>query len=176
MAEVIRTRAGIPITLGLVAIAVAKENNLPANGLLFPSHFLIQLGEFVVDPFALEVVNYNDYVRMAAARKLEPPQQPIAATRIDVATRMLKNLQSIALDNGEWLRAFEYNDYLMLLHEDSFQLALDRANIWQALGDYRTAKAEAERAMELAPNESMRGFIAKSIDRTRWNADDETVN
>ena len=173
LVEVIRTRAGIPISLGLVAIGVAKERDLPAQGLLFPSHFLIRLDDSVVDPYSLEVIDYDEYVRMANAQKLDAPSQPLAATRIDIATRMLKNLQSIAIDNGECLRAFKYNDYLNLIHPDSFHLALDRSNIWQALGDFTTAKLEAERALALAPSDKIKRFISKTIEKSRWSDDDD---
>lgn len=176
MAEVIRTRAGIPISLGLVAIAVAKERNVHASGVLFPSHFLIQLGEAVVDPYVMEIIDYEHYVNVANQRRLDAPSQPLSATPTDIATRMLKNLQSIAIDNGECLRAFEYNDYLNLIHPESFHLALDRSNIWQTMGDYATAKAEAVRAMDLAPNDSVRQFISRTIDKSKWGDSDEGFN
>ena len=49
--EVVETRVGLPITLSLVYILVAKRAGLTVHGVGLPGHFIIRHGEDFFDPF-----------------------------------------------------------------------------------------------------------------------------
>lgn len=55
LTEVVERRLGIPLTLGIVMIAIGRRAGLVVRGVGFPGHFLVRVGEgegVLLDPFA----------------------------------------------------------------------------------------------------------------------------
>lgn len=55
LTAVVERRLGIPLTLGIVMIAIGRRAGMSVRGVGFPGHFLIRVGEadgVLVDPFA----------------------------------------------------------------------------------------------------------------------------
>jgi regulator of sirC expression with transglutaminase-like and TPR domain len=102
--EVLDRRRGIPITLALVMVEIARRAGLTAHGIGFPGHFLVRFdderrGETFVDPFEGHVLDEEALAQLAArhtgratlpdARALEP------ATKANTLIRILNNLRGI---------------------------------------------------------------------------------
>src|SRR5690348_12728698 len=53
--DVLDRKLGIPITLSLVYLEVAKRRNIPLAGISFPGHFLVKyptdMGDLIIDPY-----------------------------------------------------------------------------------------------------------------------------
>jgi regulator of sirC expression with transglutaminase-like and TPR domain len=113
--EVLDRRTGIPITLALVLVEVARRAGLVAQGVGFPGHFLVRFdgvgsAPVLVDPFEGRVLDTEALSELAArhtgrtappdARTLEP------ASKANTLIRMLNNLRGIyaAREDGERLR------------------------------------------------------------------------
>jgi regulator of sirC expression with transglutaminase-like and TPR domain len=113
--EVIDRRTGIPITLAVVLVEIARRAGLTAYGIGFPGHFLVrfedkQQGAILVDPFEGCVLDAAGLAELAArssgrpappdARTLEP------ASKANTLIRMLNNLRGIyaAREESERLR------------------------------------------------------------------------
>ena len=97
--QVIERRTGIPITLGVVVIEVARRAGLGAHGISFPGHFLVGgEGGVVIDPFlgravdppALEALHVQAGGSGAPSPALLRP-----ATSRQIFVRMLQNLRAI---------------------------------------------------------------------------------
>jgi regulator of sirC expression with transglutaminase-like and TPR domain len=61
--EVLDRRTGIPITLGLVYIEVARRLDLPVHGVGFPGHFLAKYAgaeDVIFDPFYGQILTDHD--------------------------------------------------------------------------------------------------------------------
>jgi regulator of sirC expression with transglutaminase-like and TPR domain len=55
LTSVVERRLGIPLTLGIVMVAIGRRAGLTVRGVGFPGHFLVRVGEgegVLVDPFA----------------------------------------------------------------------------------------------------------------------------
>jgi len=82
LSDVLDRRLGIPITLSVVFLEVARRVGLGAAGVGFPGHFLVRVGEVVLDPF-----------HRGVRRTLDRPHPPVGNRYI--LNRMLENLRTI---------------------------------------------------------------------------------
>jgi len=101
--EVLDRRVGIPITLALVAVEVARRAGIVAHGVGFPGHFLVRFDDgdrrVLVDPFDGRVLDEPALAELAErhtgrlqapnSRSLEP------ASKANTIIRMLNNLRGI---------------------------------------------------------------------------------
>ena len=166
--DVLDRKTGIPITLAVVYIEVARRLGVEAMGVGFPGHFLVrlspQLGDrsrdlnepVIVDPFhqgrLLDEAALNDLLRRAKVRApltkdmLEP-----ARTR-HVVARMLMNLRGIYTTRGDTARLLVVLDRLIDLLPDLTGEVLERAALYERLGAPAAALADYRRYLELDPD------------------------
>jgi regulator of sirC expression with transglutaminase-like and TPR domain len=117
--EVLELRVGIPISLALIWLELARSLGLPAHGVCFPGHFLIKvklpLGLAVVDPLTGESLGRDHleeillpYRRRTGLTDVQDTPLSLylqAAPERDILARMLRNLHEIyrRLDDQERL-------------------------------------------------------------------------
>lgn len=113
--DVIDRRTGIPITLALVYLEIAKRIDFPMVGIGMPGHFLIRPNfedsEIFVDAFDLGEILFVEDCRQKLMNIYQqnipvlPPEilQPI--TNKQFLLRMLNNLQSIYLNQPDFDKA-----------------------------------------------------------------------
>ncbi len=74
--QVLHTRRGIPISLAVLWLELAGGLDLPADGVSFPGHFLVQAhlpdGRVVIDPFTGQSLGSAD-LRERLAEWMSPP-------------------------------------------------------------------------------------------------------
>ena len=99
--EVIDTRLGIPITLSLVYMFVARRARLDFQGVGLPGHFIVRAGEHFFDPF-----HGGRRLRLDDCRVLVEQQQMVLtaqhlrpATPRQMLIRMLGNIYCVAEEN-----------------------------------------------------------------------------
>lgn len=168
--HVLRSRQGIPISLGVVILGAAAHLDLRATGIDFPRRFLVALDNRLVDPTAMRMTSKKDCLtwlrrelrkdghRRAVSDTAFRPTEPT-----DIALRMLNNLRLAASMQGDHARALDLTDYQIILHPTAFSLHVDRADLWLSLGSLDMARRELERAMELAHGK-MRRRIRKRLE------------
>lgn len=113
MNAILATRRGLPITLSLLYVEVARRVGLPAHGLDAPAHFLVELeqpgGLLVVDPFfAGQVVTRAELrarMERVLGRALPAAASPARATPARWLDRILRNLE------GSFARARRSDDH-----------------------------------------------------------------
>ncbi|MEZ5558266.1 MAG: transglutaminase-like domain-containing protein [Pseudomonadales bacterium] len=149
--RVLERRRGIPITLGVLLIAVARQLGGAAQGINFPGHFLVRVGGQLVDPFLMAPVSAEQCLsRLPAAERTLPRDQLFApAGTVAVALRMLNNLKFRFARAREWHRALDVLDAQMLLSPREPGLHLERGDYWQQLGIAAPARAAYVEAMHL---------------------------
>lgn len=152
LAAVLDTRRGIPITLAVLLVAVARRCGIEAEGVGFPGHFLVRVGGprgVLVDPFFRGRIVTPPVLDELARRTLGAPGllraehlAPVAP-RI-VAARMLTNLKHIYERGREHAQALVVCDRLVDL-TGAPEHRRDRGRHALALGAH-TAAAEDLRA------------------------------
>jgi regulator of sirC expression with transglutaminase-like and TPR domain len=166
--EVLDRKTGIPITLAVIYIEVARRVGVHALGVGFPGHFLVRLAEepgdpsrernepVIVDPFhdgrLLDEDGLNRLLKRANVRvPLSPEMLEPTRTR-HVVARMLMNLRGIYTSRGDGPRLLLTLDRLIdLLPELSSEL-IERAKLYESLGAPAAALADYERYLAVEPD------------------------
>jgi regulator of sirC expression with transglutaminase-like and TPR domain len=149
--DVLERRRGIPITLSVLYMEVARRIGLPIAGVSFPGHFLVKVrlrrGELVLDPFSGGAPQSTGELRERLARVLPPTLAASAdlhtylepATPRDILARILRNLKAVHLRNGDAERALAVMNRMLLVLPDSAEELRDRGAIYADMGAFRAA-------------------------------------
>ena len=127
--EVLRTRRGIPISLAVIWLELARALELNAQGISFPGHFLVKValegGLVVLDPLTGESLGldslserlspFRDPADQSAAPDLDDGETPLglylqACPPRDMLARMLRNLKEIFRSQEDWPRMLQVQD------------------------------------------------------------------
>jgi len=155
--QVLERRTGIPITLSLLYVEVARQVGIPAFGVGFPGHFLVRVGEadstVVLDPFSRGITlgeedldrRLVDVYGEGALTIRANPALLRAATRRETLVRLLANLKAIYARGGELQRSLIAVDAILTLVPDSPDDLRDRGLIYRELGYAPAALADLRR-------------------------------
>lgn len=113
--DVIQRRLGIPISLAVVYMELARYLNLELQGVGFPGHFLVRNSQtlvFYIDPFHFGdiLIRSDCESRFADATGGHLPFSDTylePASKIEVLARMLANLKNIFIQQQRFDRAVE---------------------------------------------------------------------
>ena len=165
--DVLDRKLGIPLTLAIVYVEVARRCGVPACGVSFPAHFLVRIdvkpgdvGEPVfVDPFfGGRVLNREALERLlrrgtTPGQKLEEEHLAPATPRA-ILVRMLINLKWIYMTRGDYARAHLALDRIVSLTPDSAAALRERGMLAARLGAVEAARADLSRLLEIQPDTS----------------------
>lgn len=162
--KVFERRLGIPISLAVVQIEVARRLDMPLDGVSFPGHFLVRLpvedGVLVMDPF-------NRGRPLDADELRERAKPHLAGARIDdqalheilnpashraILVRMLRNLHAVYVEREDWARAVRCADRVLKLVPDSPDALRDRGQGYLQLEHRLGARADLGRYLMLNPD------------------------
>jgi regulator of sirC expression with transglutaminase-like and TPR domain len=159
--QVIDRRSGIPLTLSLVYLEVARRIDFPMVGVGIPGHFLIRpefedVGIFV-DAFDGGNVLFPEDCQ---ERLTEIYRQPVElkpeflapVTPRQLLLRMLTNLKFIYLHREEWEKALAAVERILLLFPEVPMELRDRGLIYYQLGRWVAASDDFETYLAKVPN------------------------
>ena len=158
--EVIDRRIGIPITVTVVYIEVAKRIGFPIKGVALPFHFIAKHeaknGDIFIDPFnegrVLGAAGCSALITQMSGGELElRPEHLEAVPNKQILTRMLSNLLGI-YSAADRQRALATIDRILMISPNSTAHIRDRGLLLAATGDRSTAITELERYLGLAPD------------------------
>ncbi len=142
LSQVIETRKGIPITLAIIHLCIAKRLGIEAVGINFPGHFLIQYNnsiDLLVEPGSGRFLNTADCSDMLRdIRGTEVPLEQHFFSRAssgEILTRVLENLKQIHLQGSNWEDAKECLRNQLAINPQRFDLMLQLGNLFQRQGD-----------------------------------------
>lgn len=161
--QVLARRRGLPITLSILYVEVARQLGLEAYGVGFPGHFLAKVvgrgeaaGEIIVDPFFGRVLSLEDCMeRLRAATGENVPFDPLwirSATPREIWIRMLNNLKLLYLRQGDGLSALGCFDRILLLEPAAASELRDRGLLLERLDCLQAAVADLSTYLELMPH------------------------
>lgn len=158
ISSVLRTRAGIPISLAVLWLELAQAIGLKAQGVSFPGHFLVKVslpaGLAVLDPMSGESFSREALEEMLAPFRLrsglrDHQETPLtlylqSAPARDILVRMLRNLKEIYQQQGDWNRALAVQERMVVLLPAVWSEYRDRGLIHARLGHNDQALADLE--------------------------------
>ncbi|QCO67135.2 tetratricopeptide repeat protein [Luteimonas yindakuii] len=161
--EVCERRLGIPLSLGLLQMEVARRLGLGLDGVSFPGHFLVRLpvdgGVLVMDPFnrgrpldvdelrerALAHLDGRDLDDQVLHQILHP------ASNRAILVRMLRNLYAVYVQRADWDRALRCVDRVLCLLPDDADALRDRGLCYFRLRHLRGARDDLARYLQARP-------------------------
>jgi regulator of sirC expression with transglutaminase-like and TPR domain len=146
-------RRGIPISLGVLLIQVARGTGRSAVGINFPGHFLVRVGECLVDPFRMVETSEAECLEGLGEAQGNPGAGASffpEATAVAVLLRMLNNVKYRYAQAGEWHRSLDMVDLQLAAAGEGAHLLLERGELWSRLGAKGPARADLQRALALA--------------------------
>ncbi len=159
--EVLDRRLGIPISLSVLFLSVARRVGLPVHGVRFPGHFLVkhEAGgrELFIDPYRggeiLTAEECADRYRAATHGKGSfDPRFLDPATPRQILARMLHNLKRIYGEQGDDVRTLWVIDRLLLLTPGDPEERRDRGLVSARLGGTAAALADLRAYLAAAPD------------------------
>jgi regulator of sirC expression with transglutaminase-like and TPR domain len=173
--DVLDRRLGIPISLSLVYIALARRLDCDVRGVGFPGHFLVKwvgARELIVDPFAGAVLSQADCrdrltAVLGEGASLDPAIHLRAATPLEILVRLLGNLKQIFATARDWPRALACCDRILLLAPHAPLELRDRAAVYEQLGWTAAALHDLETLLELVPEGEAASALRARCDALR---------
>jgi len=174
--SVLRRRVGIPISLSVVYMAVARRLGVPVLPIGFPGHFLVRVGApdgVLVDPFDGRILAQEELGPLLARGTGAPsPLKPEYLAPIgvaEVAQRMLLNLKRIHDARRDLSRALLVTDRLVEL-TGSPELRRDRGLLALRLGANQAASSDLAHYLLKRPNASDAADVRSALAKSRKTA------
>lgn len=168
--EVLDRRTGIPITLGVVYIEVARRAGLTVRGVGFPGHFLAKYeggSEIVFDPFfGLLLTEAQCARRLQAVLGTDAPfdrRYLRIATAKEILVRMLRNLKQVFLQARELEPALSCSERILLVQPELAAEVRDRGLLYHQLECHAAAQADLERFLVLAPDDDSADVVREKL-------------
>jgi regulator of sirC expression with transglutaminase-like and TPR domain len=171
--EVIERKTGIPITLSVLYIEVARRIGLPLAGVSFPGHFLVKhvgAGEsMLLDPFNGGEIKSDESLtellkEMYGSSRIRLRReflQPVSKKQ--VLKRMLTNLKMIYVRAGNFTKALPVLQRLVIVDPQCDEDIRDRGIAYLQLECFAQALADFEAYLRRAPTASDAPAIREQI-------------
>lgn len=164
--EVLDRRRGIPITLAVIYMEVARRAGVEVTGVNFPGHFLLRAGsplgadDLIIDPFhggaMLSEFDCRQLLRSHVGDEAAFDGSLLApATRHDIVVRMLVNLKRLYVRMRSFPQARFVSTLLLTVNPSAVSELRDRGLLAYHLEDFASALRDLEEYLRLSPNEAL---------------------
>lgn len=167
--EVLDRRTGIPISLGVIYLEVARRAGLRVDGVNFPGHFLLRAGQLdtgsdtlIIDPFhggaLLSEYDCRQLLRSHVGDEAAfDSTLLIPATRHDIVVRMLVNLKRLYVRMRSFPQARFVSTLLLSIDPAAISELRDRGLLAYHLQDFSGALRDLEEYLRLIPRSQGHG-------------------
>jgi len=163
--EVLDRRRGIPISLAVIYMEVARRAGLEITGVNFPGHFLLRAAsplvgdDLIIDPFHGGALLSEFDCRQLLRSHLGDDEAfdgslLIPATRHDIVVRMLVNLKRLYVRMRSFPQARFVSTLLLTVDPSAIGELRDRGLLAYHLEDFASALRDLEEYLRLSPNEA----------------------
>lgn len=158
--DVLDRKKGIPITLSLVYMELARRHGLPVSGVSFPGHFLVKYatppGEIIIDPFNKGAVltqhDCGEILKKNFGDDSEfRPEYLATATNKQILARMLNNLKGSYFRRRNYPRVLRMIEMAQAIDPGSREELRDRGMVYLLMGQYVEARADLLACASLSP-------------------------
>ncbi len=162
--EVMDRKKGIPITMALIYIEVARRAGVRAEGVNFPGHFLVRCLQelhtddpndgLIVDPFhggaILNEAECRQLLKPHMSEATFDPSLLARASRRQILVRMLINLKLLYVKMHSFPQARATTDALLALQPASLGDLRDRGLLAYHMNDFSHALRDLEEYLKVA--------------------------
>ncbi|PAT38704.1 SirB1 family protein [Vandammella animalimorsus] len=163
--QVLQTRRGIPISIGVLWLELARGLGLDAHGVSFPGHFMLKVllpqGQVILDPLTGRSFSSEDLAQQLQGQLprlalYSDETLPLglflqSATPRETIARMLRNLKEIFRVQGDAPRALAVQQRLVVVLPQDWGELRDRGWAHDALGQAQPAMADLQAYLEHNP-------------------------
>jgi regulator of sirC expression with transglutaminase-like and TPR domain len=167
--EVLDRRTGIPITLALLYIEVARRAGLQVEGINFPGHFLVRCRarrglsyseDLIIDAFHGGALLSEDACRELLRRhggdeQTFEPELLGRATKPQILARMLLNLKRIYVRMHSLPQARDVTELLLAVDPSATNELRDRGLLAYHLKDFSGALRDLQAYLKLTPRSTL---------------------
>ena len=161
--EVIDRRMGIPITLSVVYMEIARRAGLHIDGVNFPGHFLVRCPDvdnragsgIIIDPFHGGALLSEHDCRLLLQRHVGSEVAfnkalLAATTRLQIIVRMLLNLKRIYVHMRSFPQARDVTELLLAMTPSALSELRDRGLLANHLNDVSGALRDLQTYLKLS--------------------------
>lgn len=162
--DVLERKLGIPISLAVVYMEVARRVGFPLFGVGMPGHFLLKHydvdgRQVLIDCFeGGHILSDRDcQQRLDEIYSGQLPLQPdflMAVSRRQILTRVLNNLKTVYLSTRNFKKALPLVDLVLVIYPRSPEDVKQRALLRYSLGLMRGAAEDLEQYLKMSPDAS----------------------
>lgn len=149
LAWVLTHRCGIPISVGVLLIEIARKAGFTAQGINYPGHFLVRVEEYLIDPLSMEVVDDD---------KLDQDINWLVANSEAIALRMINNLKAHAFTKSDFqlvLNLLDLQLYITDSRSARATLYYEQAEVWLKFGSVSVALEALARCIACSDHEEL---------------------
>jgi regulator of sirC expression with transglutaminase-like and TPR domain len=175
--DVLDRKLGIPITLSVVYMEVARRVGFPVAGVGMPGHFLLKHYDVVAGEVFIDAFNRGgilspddcqqrlDEVYGGQVDMRSEYLQPV--THREILTRMLNNLRQIYLTRQDGRKGLAVLDMLLAISPGSPDWLRERALLRLNLDQYVGAAQDLGKYLKLAPEAADAQAVRETFDMVR---------
>lgn len=175
--DVLDRKLGIPITLAVVYMDVARRVGFPMAGTGMPGHFLLKhydamAGEIIVDAFnrgrivgTVECQQRLDEIYSGQVQL--QPEFLQAVTQREILTRMLNNLRQIYFTQRNFPKGLLVMDLLLAIPPQSHELLRERGLVRLNLEQYLGAARDFGAYLQACPKAPDAADVRETLDMLR---------
>lgn len=166
---VIEKRTGIPITLSIIYIELAKAIGLELRPVGFPGHFLVKYSEeLILDPFnrgsLLDVEDLQDILDATYGEGVEfEPEYLNDIEPEKILIRILRNLKGSYTESFSYDKAMHCINMILGLDPDSSEDIRDKGIVQSRLLQNDLALVSLNKYLELAPEADDVDYVLEMI-------------
>ena len=180
--QVLDRRTGIPITLAVVYIEVARRAGVRVDGVNFPGHFLLRFptgpgddprSAVFVDPFhggsTLSEADCRSLLQRHAGDSVEfRPALLAPATKRQILVRMLGNLKRLYVRMRSFPQGRAITDLLVAIDPSALQELRDRGLLSYHVNDYAAAVRDLEAYLRYSSHRGDESADAREERKEIW--------
>jgi regulator of sirC expression with transglutaminase-like and TPR domain len=164
--EVLERRTGIPITLALLYMEVARRAGLPVEGVNFPGHFLLRCParhglpdaeDLIIDAFHGGALLSRDLLRRQASARRGRDEPELSESRLlphaskpQILARMLLNLKRVYVHMLSYPQARDVTELLIAVDPSAIDELRDRGLLAYHLKDFPAALRDLQEYLHLS--------------------------
>jgi regulator of sirC expression with transglutaminase-like and TPR domain len=170
--DVLDRKVGIPISLSVIFIEVARRLDFPVQGVGFPGHFLVKVHENEKE-LLIDVFNRGKIITLKECQELldqiyggsvtTQPSFLQAMSRKSIISRMLFNLKAIYYQREEYYKALAMVERILMLNPGTPSEIRDRGLLYMQTSLFAKALADLNYYLETAPSPDDTSYIEGHI-------------
>ena len=162
--DVLDRRLGIPITLSVVYMEVARRIGFSLVGVGMPGHFLLKHHDREAEEILIDCFNRGDILsRQDCQSRLDEiysgemtlrPEFLHSISRRQILTRILNNLKTVYLSTRDFRKALPIADLILVIYPHSAEDVKQRALLRYSLELHRLAAEDLDEYLKISPTAS----------------------